>query len=386
MMAFVLLLLATVLYDGALGTPEWGGSKPALRRLAGWAARLSAIRTAGLVAFWLVFLGAYPRQRGHGAVCPLARRGCAQLRPHPGPDRHRLPRGTLSHFLLIQGQYIIPLALRPVRLRLESLRHGRLSRRYRARRRALCLVHGGRGDPARAMSGGPSRPPQGDALCSLRGARALSSSAADRADGGLHLRGPVDPRRPIVEPRARAPSRRCTESHSLPTLCCPSRATAACSRSARKAAEAETDLSGARLGLPRRQRARTSPTCSTPTCSLIAGARRRRDEPLRPARSTPPPPPCASTSGDCGSSARTPRPSPSASAISSSSASCRRRGLSDAAGDLGAGRRRRPPWSTLPWHLVALMEEAVSAAGRHSRKPRPTPRCRLARSRPLGGH
>jgi len=30
-----------------------------------------------------------------------------------------------------------------------------------------------------------------------------------------------------------------------------------------------------------------------------------------------------------------------------------------------------PPWSTLPWHLLVLMEEAVSATGRHSRRPRP---------------
>ena len=30
MMAFVLLLLATVLYDGALGTPEWGRLESAL--------------------------------------------------------------------------------------------------------------------------------------------------------------------------------------------------------------------------------------------------------------------------------------------------------------------------------------------------------------------
>ena len=55
MMAFVLLLLATVLYDGALGTPEWGKLEGALRRAlsAIGDSKLMAIRTVGLVAFWL---------------------------------------------------------------------------------------------------------------------------------------------------------------------------------------------------------------------------------------------------------------------------------------------------------------------------------------------
>jgi len=61
MMAFVLLLLATVLYDGALATPEWGKLEgtiaPYLSALGDF--RLVAIRTAGLIAFWLIFCGAY---------------------------------------------------------------------------------------------------------------------------------------------------------------------------------------------------------------------------------------------------------------------------------------------------------------------------------------
>src|SRR5262245_19074826 len=61
MMAFVLLLLSSVLYDGALGTPEWGQLEGAiaahLTALGDF--KLMAIRTAGLFAFWLVFCGAY---------------------------------------------------------------------------------------------------------------------------------------------------------------------------------------------------------------------------------------------------------------------------------------------------------------------------------------
>ncbi len=60
MMAFVLLLLASVLFDGALGTPEWGRLERALAgQLPGLQDRELAVRSAGLIAFWLVFFGAY---------------------------------------------------------------------------------------------------------------------------------------------------------------------------------------------------------------------------------------------------------------------------------------------------------------------------------------
>ena len=61
MMAFVLLLLATVLYDGLIGTGEWALLEGALRAhvpaLGEHGAML--IRTVGLIAFWLLFLGAF---------------------------------------------------------------------------------------------------------------------------------------------------------------------------------------------------------------------------------------------------------------------------------------------------------------------------------------
>ena len=61
MMAFVLLLLSTVLYDGLRNTPEWTILENAIgARLRGPGEfELIALRTAGLVAFWLLFLGAY---------------------------------------------------------------------------------------------------------------------------------------------------------------------------------------------------------------------------------------------------------------------------------------------------------------------------------------
>jgi hypothetical protein len=119
MMAFVLLLLATVLYDGALGTPEWGMLEGFLAdRIAGLGDyKLFAIRTAGLLVFWLVLLGAFLGVSGivslltARALAPLAiaRRFALSLVP--------IAIGYhLAHyltFLLIQGQYIIPLASDP---------------------------------------------------------------------------------------------------------------------------------------------------------------------------------------------------------------------------------------------------------------------------------
>jgi hypothetical protein len=118
MMAFVLLVLASVLYDGALGTPEWGELEsalaahlPALGQF-----KLTAVRSAGLIAFWLVFFAAYVAVSagmsavagGMGALA-IARNFALTLVP--------IAIGYhLAHyltFLLIQGQYIIPLISDP---------------------------------------------------------------------------------------------------------------------------------------------------------------------------------------------------------------------------------------------------------------------------------
>jgi hypothetical protein len=119
MMAFVLLLLATVLYDGALGTPEWGKLEGAITAhmsaLGGF--KLVAIRTAGLVAFWLLFCGAYV---GVSAIMSaVTERRLAPLVIARSFAFTLVPIAIGYHFahyftfLLIQGQYIIPLASDP---------------------------------------------------------------------------------------------------------------------------------------------------------------------------------------------------------------------------------------------------------------------------------
>lgn len=116
MVAFVLLLLATILYDGLIGTGEWGLLEDALR------ARLpalgsNAIRTSGLVALWLMFLAAYL------AIC-TAMSALAGGNPPPLVVAKNfaltlIPIAIGYHvahyfvFLLVQGQYIIPLLSDP---------------------------------------------------------------------------------------------------------------------------------------------------------------------------------------------------------------------------------------------------------------------------------
>src|SRR5262249_41386754 len=55
--AFVLLLLASVLYDGASTSPEWARLEAALTDAAALAPMTT--KTMGLVAFWLLLGGAY---------------------------------------------------------------------------------------------------------------------------------------------------------------------------------------------------------------------------------------------------------------------------------------------------------------------------------------
>ena len=119
MMAFVLLILSTVLFDGLLGTPEWGsvevsvaGTMPILGDAA-----FMVVRTAGLVGFWLLFFGAYVAvsalmsavTRAHLSPLEMGRNFALTLVP--------IAIGYhLAHyltFLLIQGQYILPLISDP---------------------------------------------------------------------------------------------------------------------------------------------------------------------------------------------------------------------------------------------------------------------------------
>jgi hypothetical protein len=118
MVCFILLVLSSVLYDGLLTTAEWVEVEHALVGALPGAGEAGAImvKTAGLAAFWALLLGAY------SAVAILMSRAAA----------FRLPRDIaqsfaftlvpiaigyhLAHYLvylLTQGQYIVPLASDP---------------------------------------------------------------------------------------------------------------------------------------------------------------------------------------------------------------------------------------------------------------------------------
>jgi hypothetical protein len=119
MTAFVLLLLATVLYDGALGTPEWGSFESAAAAHISVLGELKfvALRTAGLVAFWLIFWGSYLAVSALMSVATASHLSALAVARHFALTLVPIAIGYhLAHyltFLLIQGQYIIPLASDP---------------------------------------------------------------------------------------------------------------------------------------------------------------------------------------------------------------------------------------------------------------------------------
>lgn len=119
MTAFVLLLLAIVLFDGASTSPEWTRLESTLAASSSMFGELApmAAKTAGLIAFWLVLSGAYV---GTCAIMSLM-----VARQHTPLQVTRSFAFTLvpiaigyhvAHyfaFLLVQGQYIIPLLSDP---------------------------------------------------------------------------------------------------------------------------------------------------------------------------------------------------------------------------------------------------------------------------------
>jgi hypothetical protein len=119
MVAFVLLVMAAVLFDGLLATPAWRTFEDWL--LAPFAPAKDffpmVARTLGLVGVWLVFLGVYASicrmmaaaTEGRLTTGTIARRFVLTLVPIAIAYH-------LAHylsFLLIQGQYAIPLASDP---------------------------------------------------------------------------------------------------------------------------------------------------------------------------------------------------------------------------------------------------------------------------------
>ena len=119
MMAFVLLVLSTVLFDGLLGTPEWGtvetfvvGAMPSLGDAA-----FMVVRTIGLVTFWLIFFGAYVAVSALMSLMTGAQMSPLEMGRSFAFTLVPIAIGYhLAHyltFLVIQGQYIIPLASDP---------------------------------------------------------------------------------------------------------------------------------------------------------------------------------------------------------------------------------------------------------------------------------
>ncbi len=119
MMAFVLLMLSMVLFDGFLATPGWANLQGFLQASfsGSGSAFLMSIKTLGLVAFWLLFLGTYLAtcwlmaavSGGQPSGWEIARTFALTLVPIAIAYH-------LAHYLtylLIQGQYIIPLASDP---------------------------------------------------------------------------------------------------------------------------------------------------------------------------------------------------------------------------------------------------------------------------------
>ena len=120
MMAFVLLLLATVLYDGLIGTGEWALLERALLATvpvpAAWAG--AALKTVGLPLLWLLFVAAYVAVSAIMSAIVGGRPGTLELARHFALTLVPIAIGYhLAHylvFLLVQGQYIIPLLSDPL--------------------------------------------------------------------------------------------------------------------------------------------------------------------------------------------------------------------------------------------------------------------------------
>jgi len=118
MTAFVLLLLSTVLYDGLLGTPQWAAAEgAAVDLLGGGAGAALLMRSMGLVGFWLCFLGVFI-----GVAAVMSRltggiRSTQEMARHLALTLVPIVIGYhLAHYLLlllVQGQYIVPLVSDP---------------------------------------------------------------------------------------------------------------------------------------------------------------------------------------------------------------------------------------------------------------------------------
>jgi hypothetical protein len=119
MAAFVLLVLSSVLYDGLLTTPEWSEAEQQLVDLMPGLGEPGSIvvRTIGLVAFWAVFLAAY---LAVSAVMSVAAGSRSPREMAQSFAFTLVPIAIAYHlahylaYLLTQGQYIVPLVSDPL--------------------------------------------------------------------------------------------------------------------------------------------------------------------------------------------------------------------------------------------------------------------------------
>jgi hypothetical protein len=118
MVAFILLVLSSVLYDGLLTTPEWSEAERQLIGLmpARGEGTSVIVKTVGLVAFWGVFLSAYL------AVSAVMSAAAGRRSPRDMAQSFAftlVPIAIAYHlahylaYLLTQGQYVVPLASDP---------------------------------------------------------------------------------------------------------------------------------------------------------------------------------------------------------------------------------------------------------------------------------
>ncbi len=119
MAAFVLLVLSTVLYDGFLGTPEWTELEAVLLAHMPGSGDVTAIalRTIGLAVFWAFFFAAFLAVSAMMSAAVAGQRSTWDLAR--SMSLTLVPIATAYHlahyltYLLIQGQYIIPLLSDP---------------------------------------------------------------------------------------------------------------------------------------------------------------------------------------------------------------------------------------------------------------------------------
>ena len=215
---FVLLVLSTVSFDGFAETPAWLNlfqwivAIPAIGELpnaVGLDNANTLLRTAGLIATPIVFFAVYL------LVCSII--ALVIPRSHLSEIDGAPARWTAFGLARLFVLTLVPIAiayhlahfislllifrpanhstdLRPVRVRLEPVWHGRLPGRHCNRQRAVRLVLFDRGDCHRPHRRRVSCARDGVAGV-RRGARGATQSVPDAgADGWLHDAEPVDPR------------------------------------------------------------------------------------------------------------------------------------------------------------------------------------------------